>query len=59
MTHKLKDCLERPRNKGAKWTNKGIAADELIEDVQLSSYDARRDRWNGYDASEYVRVIDR
>eukprot|EP00884_Botryococcus_braunii_P010448 jgi/Botrbrau1/19404/Bobra.0338s0031.1 len=59
LTHKLKDCLERPRNKGAKWTNKEIAADELIETVQLSSYDARRDRWNGYDASEYVRVIDR
>jgi hypothetical protein len=58
MTHKTKDCLERPRNKGAKWTNKNIAADEKVEDIKLTTYDARRDRWNGYDASEYKRVVD-
>lgn len=30
MTHKTKDCLERPRQKGAKWTNKNIAPDEKV-----------------------------
>ena len=59
MTHKTTDCLERPRKQGAKWTNKFIAPDEKIENIHLESYDARRDRWNGYDASEYARVIDR
>lgn len=58
MSHKTKDCLERPRSKGARWTDKHIAADEKVEDVQLKTYEARRDRWNGYDASEYSRVVD-
>jgi hypothetical protein len=51
--------MERPRTKGAKWTNKHIAPDEKIEDLQLETYEARRDRWNGYDAAEYSRVMDR
>ena len=58
MTHKTKDCVERPRAVGAKWDGKRIAADEKVEDVRLETYDARRDRWNGYDASEYGRVVD-
>lgn len=57
MTHKAKDCLERPRKKGAKWTNKDIQADEVIQDV-AAGYDAKRDRWNGYDPSEYKSVYD-
>lgn len=59
MSHKTKDCMERPRSKGAKWTNKHIAADEKVEDIALETYEARRDRWNGYDAAEYTRVMDR
>ncbi|KAF2839046.1 hypothetical protein M501DRAFT_758535 [Patellaria atrata CBS 101060] len=57
MTHKTKDCLSRPRKQGAKWTGKNIEADEVIQDVQLG-WDAKRDRWNGYDATEYERVIE-
>ncbi|KAK4080564.1 hypothetical protein Trihar35433_1669 [Trichoderma harzianum] len=57
MTHKAKDCLSRPRAKGAKWTGKDIQADEIIQDVNLG-WDAKRDRWNGYDAREYRKVID-
>ena len=51
--------MERPRQKGAKWTNKHIAPDEKIEDIKLETYEARRDRWNGYEASEYSRIMDR
>ncbi|KAI0839560.1 Pre-mRNA splicing Prp18-interacting factor-domain-containing protein [Hypoxylon sp. FL0890] len=58
MTHKAKDCLSRPRAKGAKWTGKDIQADEVIQDVELG-WDAKRDRWNGYDPKEYRRVIER
>jgi hypothetical protein len=31
----VKDCLERPRKKSAKWTNQAIAADDLIQSVGL------------------------
>ncbi|KAL8763866.1 MAG: hypothetical protein Q9184_000462 [Pyrenodesmia sp. 2 TL-2023] len=57
MTHKTKECLSRPRAKGAKWTGKNIQADEVVQDVQLG-WDAKRDRWNGYDATEYRAVIE-
>lgn len=57
MTHKTKECLSRPRARGAKWTGKDIQADEVIQDVNLG-WDAKRDRWNGYDAKEYKAVID-
>jgi pre-mRNA-processing factor SLU7 len=58
MTHKTKECLSRPRAKGAKWTGKDIAPDEVIQDVQLG-WDAKRDRWNGYDPKEYRHVMNR
>ena len=57
MSHKAKDCLERKRKLGAKWTNKNIAADEVVKDVELG-WDAKRDRWNGYEASEYQAVVE-
>ncbi|KAJ5864686.1 Pre-mRNA splicing Prp18-interacting factor [Penicillium soppii] len=57
MTHKTKECLSRPRKQGAKWTGKDIQADELVQKVDMG-WDAKRDRWNGYDASEYRQVVD-
>lgn len=56
MSHQVKDCLERPRAKGAKWTGKNIAADDKIEDLKITDFDAKRDRWNGYDAKDYAQV---
>ncbi|KAH0993784.1 hypothetical protein GBA52_005267 [Prunus armeniaca] len=58
MTHSAKSCMERPRKKGAKWTNFHIAPDEKIEMFELD-YDGKRDRWNGFDAATYARVIER
>ena len=57
MTHKTKQCLSRPRAKGARWTGQDIQADEVVQDVDLG-WDAKRDRWNGYDAKEYRAVIE-
>lgn len=57
MTHKTKECLSRPRKQGARWTGKNIQADEAVEDVKLG-WDAKRDRWNGFDASEYQQVVE-
>ena len=57
MTHKTKECLSRPRRLGARWTGKDIEADEMIQKVDMG-WDAKRDRWNGYDASEYRNVVE-
>ncbi|MCJ1245821.1 mRNA splicing protein [Trapelia coarctata] len=57
MTHKTKDCLSRPRARGARWTGTDIQADEVVQEVELG-WDAKRDRWNGYDATEYRAVIE-
>ncbi|PPD81352.1 hypothetical protein GOBAR_DD21717 [Gossypium barbadense] len=51
MTHDAKSCMERPRKKGAKWTNMHIAPDEKIETFELD-YDGKRDRWNDDDNDE-------
>uniref|UniRef100_A0A0N4Z4G2 Pre-mRNA-splicing factor SLU7 n=1 Tax=Parastrongyloides trichosuri TaxID=131310 RepID=A0A0N4Z4G2_PARTI len=58
MTHKKKDCFERPRKLGAKYTNEKIAEDEFIQpEVKYMSFDAKRDRWNGYDSAMQNEVI--
>jgi pre-mRNA-processing factor SLU7 len=49
MTHKRKDCVERPRRTGARFTGSDFAPDEYVQaDINLS-YDGKRDRWNGVD----------
>lgn len=59
-SHKTRDCLERPRKKGAKWTNKDIAPDEYVADLGDKKLDfaAKRDRWNGYDPAEHKRIME-
>ena len=57
MTHKTKECLSRPRKLGARWTGKNIEADEVVQKIDLG-WDAKRDRWNGYDPSEYRQVVE-
>lgn len=57
LTHKTKECLSRPRAKGARWTGKDIQADEVVQDMELG-WDAKRDRWNGYDAEQYRNVTE-
>jgi len=56
-THKTKDCMERPRKVGAKWTNKDLQPDEAIQEVELS-WEGKHDRWNGFDPAEYKQVIE-
>lgn len=57
MGHKRKDCLEKPRKIGAKWSGRDIKADDIIQEVNLG-WDAKRDRWNGFDAREYRSVVE-
>lgn len=64
MTHKVKDCLERPRKTGAKYTGRDIRPDELVlsggdgnsSSSSKRSFDAKRDRWVGYDTSQHMEI---
>lgn len=58
LTHKKKDCLERPRKVGAKYSGEDIAADEMILPKLEHDFDGKRDRWNGYDPMMYQSVIE-
>lgn len=51
--------MERPRQKGARWTNLHIAPDEKVQELHGRSWDAKRDRWNGYEPSIYAKVMER
>ncbi|TPX56580.1 hypothetical protein PhCBS80983_g04432 [Powellomyces hirtus] len=57
LSHKTRDCVERPRKTGAKWSGRDIHADEVVQDVQLG-FEAKRDRWNGYDPQEHVALAE-
>jgi len=59
LTHKTKECTERPRGKGARWTKKDISSDEVVQDVSGLGYAGKRDRWNGYDANGHVSMFQR
>mmetsp|Transcript_7398 Transcript_7398/g.12482 ORF Transcript_7398/g.12482 Transcript_7398/m.12482 type:complete len:578 (-) Transcript_7398:72-1805(-) len=56
MTHTAKDCVERPRKKGAKYTGKDIKADELIVEMAYD-YAGKRDHYAQYDASNHLELI--
>ncbi|CAH8488145.1 unnamed protein product [Heterobilharzia americana] len=58
MSHKRKDCLERPRKVGAKYTGMDIAGDEYQQETLELDYEGKRDRWNGYDPSEHKRIFE-
>ena len=48
--------MERPRKLGAKVTGKDIQADEVLQSFDLT-FDGKRDRYNGYDADNYLSHI--
>lgn len=56
-THTKKDCTERPRKVGAKFTGKDLAPDEHVQDLVLD-YAGKRDNYNGYDPDSYKEVIE-
>ena len=43
---------------GAKFTGKAIMPDEHIQPQLSFSYDAKRDRWNGYNLNEHATIIE-
>ena len=55
MSHKTKECIERPRKVKAKFTQRDIAQDEYDTTNQKINltYESKRDRWNGYNPDIY------
>ncbi|XP_020388680.2 pre-mRNA-splicing factor SLU7 [Rhincodon typus] len=58
LTHGKKDCMERPRKVGAKFTGINIAPDEHVQPTFSFDYDGKRDRWNGYDSEDHMRIVE-
>lgn len=58
MTHKTLDCVERPRAKGARWTNKDIAPDEYVPQEVIEDFEAKRDRWGGFQPEAYQLIVE-
>ncbi|XP_039314133.1 pre-mRNA-splicing factor Slu7 [Solenopsis invicta] len=58
MTHKQKDCFERPRKVCAKFTNLMIAPDEFTQPKLSIDYDGKRNRWASYDPSEHRAIVE-
>jgi len=56
MTHKARDCCERPRKIGARWKEDDIKPDELVADISLD-FDGKHDRWNGYDSTNHLGLM--
>ena len=56
VSHKTRECCERPRKRGSKWTGKDFCQDEFIHEVPLD-YEGKRDRWNGYNPDSFKRII--
>lgn len=55
---RFQDCTERPRRIGGKWTNENLSRDEVVIDLDGLEWDAKRDRWNGFDPETYNEVHD-
>ncbi|XP_073824833.1 pre-mRNA-splicing factor Slu7 [Musca autumnalis] len=58
MTHKRKDCLERPRKLLAKYSESIVVHDEFIVKEQSVNYDEKRDRWSSYDPACHREIIE-
>jgi len=61
LTHKEKDCMERPRKVGAWKSGTDIKPDEVVVDSELlksrrSDWDSKRDRDVGFDSAEHQAI---
>ncbi|KAG8439098.1 hypothetical protein GDO86_005346 [Hymenochirus boettgeri] len=53
-----KGVKERPRRVGAKFTGANIAPDEYSQPQLMLDYDGKRDRWNGYNPEEHMKIVE-
>lgn len=50
--------FQRPRKVGAKYTGMNIAPDEHVQPQLMFDYDGKRDRWNGYNPEEHMKIVE-
>jgi pre-mRNA-processing factor SLU7 len=58
MGHQKRDCMDRPRKIGAKFSGSNFAPDEFQQDKLDLTFDGKRDRWNGYNPESHREVIE-
>lgn len=51
-------AFQRPRRVGAKFTGTNIAPDEHVQPQLMFDYDGKRDRWNGYNPEEHMKIVE-
>ena len=53
-THAKRDCLERPRKVGARYTGTSLASDDILpSDIGREAFESKRDRWRGFEPDDY------
>lgn len=58
MGHNKKDCFEKARKIGAKFTGKVVGYDDFKQPTLIADYDSKRDRWSGYDPANHREIIE-
>lgn len=58
ITHKRKDCLERPRKILAKYAESLVVHDEFVNKNDITNYDEKRDRWSSYDPANHREIVE-
>jgi pre-mRNA-processing factor SLU7 len=58
ITHKTKDCLERPRKVGGKYRSKNSGPPIEAPPEVEHTYDSKRDRWANYQPEMYRKTIE-
>ncbi len=58
-THSERECVDRPRKVGAWKTGRDIAPDEVLASSLALGYDAKRDRYAGYNPDEHAATVAR
>lgn len=54
----MASLFQRPRKVGAKFTGLNIAPDEHMQPTLMFDYDGKRDRWNGYNPEEHMKIVE-
>ncbi|XP_020799748.1 pre-mRNA-splicing factor Slu7 [Drosophila serrata] len=58
LSHKRKDCLERPRKVQAKYAESIVVHDEHLVNEAAVNYDEKRDRWSSYDPANHREIVE-
>ncbi|XP_017083274.2 pre-mRNA-splicing factor Slu7 [Drosophila eugracilis] len=58
LSHKRKDCVDRPRKVLAKYAESIVVHDEHLVNEAAVNYDEKRDRWSSYDPANHREIVE-